>query len=127
VRTLNIPAIALCGAALAGCGGSTSHSTAASGPVVRNAEARAQLLRASRDLQAYQARHGTYDVGGASGLHKLDRGTSLIDFVDGRQTSFFLAVNPPTTTTKWGYNYDHKRIGRSCGPGGTHCPPDRHW
>ena len=102
---------------------------AAAGPTAaaRNPKARAALLRAARDLQTYHRRHRTYAVGPIGNLHRLDPGTALVDFVDGRDADFFLAVNPPTTTTIYRYNFDHDRVQRVCGPGGTGCPPDRRW
>jgi len=96
-------------------------------PAARNASARAELRRAARDLQAYHRAHGTYAIGPIANLHRLDPGTALVDFVDARESSFFLAVNPPTTTTIWRYNFDHDRAQRVCGPGGTGCPAGRLW
>jgi hypothetical protein len=96
-------------------------------PAARNAAARAQLLRAARDLQAYHRLHGTYAIGPIQNLHRLDPRIPLVDFVDGRPSDFFLAVDPPTTTTVWRYNFDHGHGARVCGPGGTGCPSDRRW
>jgi hypothetical protein len=96
-------------------------------PAARNGKARAELRRAARDLQLYRRAHGTYAIGPIQNLHHLDPGTALVDFVDGRESDFFLAVNPPTTTTIWRYNFDHDRAATVCGPGGYGCPPDRRW
>ena len=96
-------------------------------PAARDARARAELLRAAADLRAYHRAHGTYAIGPIQNLHRFDPGTALVDFVDGRTTNFYLAVNPPTTTTVWRYNFDHDRVGRVCGPGGSGCPPNRLW
>lgn len=96
-------------------------------PEARNAVARSQLLRAARDLQAYHRAHGTYAIGPIASLHRLDPEIGLVDFVDGRRDDFFLAVDPPTTTTVWRYNFDHNKGARVCGPGGTGCPASRLW
>ena len=93
-------------ALLAGCG-STSHTAD------RDAQARAGLLRAANDIHTYGRVHHTYDVGGVAGLHRLDPATAIVNFVDGRQTSFFIAVEPPTTKTIWRYDYDHHATNRA--------------
>lgn len=122
-------AVALaCAAAVAGCGGSSARKSATARPGV-DSRARAALVRAGRDVLAYGRVHQTFDVGGVAGLHRLDPATRIVDFVDGRQTSFFLAVTPPTTRLIWRWDYDHEQISRaSCEPGpGRHCWNMKRW
>jgi hypothetical protein len=110
----------------AGCGDTHSTTTTAKRDV--EAQARAQLLRAASDVMAYGRAHHTFDVGGVAGLHRLDPRTPLVNFVDGRRTSFFLAVQPPTTRTIWRYDYDHNAISRAeCLPGARRCLGMRRW
>jgi hypothetical protein len=118
------PALAcLAAVAAAGCGGSARHSKPD-----REAQARAQLVRAGNDVLAYGRRRGTFDVGGVAGLHRLDPATSIVNFVDGRRTSFFLAVEPPTTATIWRFDYDHNAISRAeCRPGARRCLGLKRW
>ena len=96
-------------------------------PSARDATARAELLRAAADLQSYHRKHRTFAIGTVRDLHRLDRRTGLVDFVDGRQTSFYLAVKPPATTTTWRYNFDHNKGKTACGPIGGTCPSSRTW
>jgi len=124
-------AIALpCATILAGCGASKTTSTGhAAAEVSRDAAARTALVRAGADVLAYGRAHATFDVGGVTGLHRRDPSTALVNFVDGRRTSFFLAVQPPVTKVIWRFDYDHNATSRAeCLPGpGRHCRGFRRW
>ncbi|GAC1324864.1 MAG: hypothetical protein NVSMB25_22800 [Thermoleophilaceae bacterium] len=103
-------------------------AAAGSTRAARNARARAELLIAAKALMSYHRAHGTYAVGPVANLHRLDPRTTLVDFVDGRKTGFFIAVEPPSTKQIWRYNFDHERASRSCEPPTPGvCPAGRHW
>ncbi len=116
---------------LAGCGGGSASAPRSSAPTQGDvsSQARSELLRAGRDVLAFGRTHATFDVGGVAGLHHLDARTGLVNFVDGRQTSFFLAVRPPTTSAIWRFDYDHRQVSRAecrVGPG-RRCWGLRRW
>ena len=96
-------------------------------PAARDATAKAELKRAAADVQRYHAAHKTFALGRVSNLHKLDPKTALVDFFDGRQTSFYLAVRPPATKTTWRWNFDHNKSKTACKPAGGDCPASKRW
>ncbi|HYW54247.1 MAG TPA: hypothetical protein VE826_09765 [Dongiaceae bacterium] len=103
---------------------------AAAGPTAgaRTAAARAALARAARDLLAYRRAHSTFAVGSIRDLHRRYPDTALVDFVDARQGSFFLAVDPPTTAAIWRFDYDNGSTSRVvCERQGDRCPGLKRW
>jgi hypothetical protein len=97
-------------------------------PVARTAAARGALVRAADHLLAYGRAHRTYAIGSVRDLHRRYPDTALVDFVDARQGSFFLAVDPPTTTAIWRFDYDNGATSRVvCTRPGDRCPGLKRW
>ena len=97
-------------------------------PSARTAAARAALVRAAHHLLAYGRTHRTFAIGSVRALHRRYPDTALVDFVDARQGSFFLAVDPPTTTAIWRFDYDNGATSRVvCAQQGDRCPGLRRW
>jgi hypothetical protein len=101
---------------------------AGSSAAARTPAARAALVRAARHLLAYKRAHGTFAIGSVRDLHRLYPDTALVDFVDARQGSFFLAVDPPTTAAIWRFDYDNGATSRVvCTAQGDRCPGLERW